>query len=184
MPTRSSGVRRLRLELRYRDRGVEPCLTACPTHSSAARRSPQGLAGERAAGDLSLFAPRILLFPAAFCSLFSSFSSCPRRFSASDSLHFFCQSHPRSTTKETEERKKRTKEEKGTSPVSPFLSAGFCCPFSSFCASGPLHVFCQSLPFSHLSPPATRPARLISAFRSFLYTHQFCLSPYREHRLL
>jgi hypothetical protein len=55
-----------------------------------------------------------------------------------------------------------------------FLSAAFCGLFSPFCcasgcfsASGSLHFFCQSLPISHLFPPATRPARLISAFPIF-----------------
>jgi hypothetical protein len=60
-------------------------------------------------------------------------------------------------------------------PLSSFLSAAFCrlfsllllCASGRFSASGSLHFFCQSLPISHLFPPATRPARLISAFPIF-----------------
>ena len=78
-------------------------------------------------------------------------------------------------------------------PFPPFFLPRFVVCFPPFCvaASGvslpacSLQFFRQSLPFfSPIFPPATRPARLISAFRSFSSAHQSSVYPrYGEHRL-
>jgi hypothetical protein len=111
---------------------------------------------------------------------------CPRRFSASDSLHSFCQSLPFTHLYFCSSFASCC-----LRLASSFLSAAFSSLFSSF--SSCTAFLCQRLPslllsvtalYSPIFPPATRPARLISAFRSFWSAHQeFCLSPDREHRL-
>jgi hypothetical protein len=113
---------------------------------------------------------------AAFFLGFFLLLLCPRRFSASGSLG------PRVGPRA------RTSQVFRLSFFRVLLSV-----FLLFCvaASGvslpacSLQFFRQSLPFfSPIFPPATRPARLISAFRSFLSAHQSSVYPqYGEHRL-